>query len=521
MLLRGIDMIPVLTVQQMREIDSRAIAGNLTIGYSLMVKAAQGLYAVACECLSDKKNSEIAIFCGKGNNGGDGYVAGRMFLDAGYKVMCFSLCETDELVDEAKIAFNEYCARKGNALVLSDAADVADLSRYCLIIDAMLGTGIKGDPHGLYAIAIEAINASGVSVIATDTPSGLDNDTGVPGSPCIKATITVTMGFPKIGLYFYPGRAFVGKLIIQDLSYPDEIIAEKKINLFYPSVTKLRRFLPPRRADGSKIDHGLALLVCGSKGMAGSATLAASAALRTGCGMTHLATPESLVQVMSIKLTETVIHALYETGSGAVSSLAIDQIKKIAIGKNALCIGPGLGHDPNTLRMIREIIKCVDLPTVLDADGLNAFKDCVAELNEHAGVVVITPHRGEWVRLFGALSTDPSEMVDQVKRVANEFQITILLKGNPTLVVDPDGTAFILPFGNSALATAGTGDVLSGIIVSLLAQGTTIKEATILAAYIQGESGAIASRRLGEYSVIASDVVNTIHRVIKKISLGS
>lgn len=513
-------MIPVLTVQQMREIDSRAIAGNLTIGYSLMVKAAQGIYAVVCECLSENKNGEIAIFCGKGNNGGDGYVVGRMLLDAGYKVMCFSICETEELTGEAKVAFNEYCARKGNALVLSDAADVADLSRYSLVIDAMLGTGLKGDPHGLYAIAIDAINASGVLVIATDTPSGLDNDTGIPGSPCIKATITVTMGFPKIGLYFYPGRAFVGKLIIQDLSYPDEIIAEEKINLFYPSVKKMRRFLPPRRADGSKIDHGLALLVCGSKGMAGSATLVANAALRTGCGMTHLATPESLVQVLSIKLTETVIHSLYETAAGVVSFSAIDQIKELAIGKHALCIGPGLGHDTNTSRLIREVVKSIDLPTVLDADGLNAFKDCVDELKEHAGEIVVTPHKGEWVRLFGPLSTDPSEMVEQVKKVANQYRITILLKGNPTLAVDPDGTAYVLPFGNSALATAGTGDVLSGIIVSLLAQGTTIKEASILAAYIQGESGTTASRRLGEYSVIASDVVDTIHRVIKKISSG-
>jgi NAD(P)H-hydrate epimerase len=326
------------------------------------------------------------------------------------------------------------------------------------------------------------------------------------------------MGFPKIGLYFYPGRAFVGKLIIQDLSYPDEIIAERKINLFYPSVKKMRRFLPSRHADGSKLDHGLALLVCGSKGMAGSATLVANAALRTGCGMTHLATPESLVQVLSIKLTETVIHSLNETASGVVCFSAIDQIKGLAIGKHALCIGPGLGHDPTTSRLIREVIKTIDLPTVLDADGLNAFKDCVDELNEHAGDIVITPHRGEWVRLFGTLSADPSAMVEQVKKVANEYRITILLKGNPSLCVDPDGTAYILPFGNSALATAGTGDVLSGIIVSLLAQGATIKEATILAAYIQGESGTTASNKLGEYSVIASDVVNTIHRVIKKIS---
>ncbi len=511
-------MIPVFNVKQMREIDSAAIAGNLTIGYSLMVKAGLGLFARARECLTKNKTGEVAVFCGKGNNGGDGYVAGRMLLDAGYKVMCFSLCETEELMDEAKIAFNEYSACKGNVLVLSDAADVADLSRYCLLIDAMLGTGLKGDPHGLYTLAIEAINASNVPVIAVDTPSGLDNDTGIPGTPCIKATTTITMGYPKIGLYFYPGRAFVGNLIIQDLSYPDEIIAEKKVDLFYPSINRLKRFLPLRHPDGTKVDHGLALLICGSRGMTGSAALAADAAMRTGCGMVHLGTPESLLPILSIKLTETVLHPLYETGSGVLSFSSIDQIKELATGKHSLCIGPGLGHETNTSRLVREVVKSINLPTVLDADGLNAFKDHIGELKEHVGNLIITPHKGEWIRLFGNLSSDPSEMIGQVKSIAMEYHVTILLKGNPTVVVDPDGVAYILPFGNSALATAGTGDVLSGIIVSLLAQGTAAKEAAILGTYIHGEAGTIASLRLGEHSVIATDVVNTIYRVIRKIT---
>lgn len=514
-------MIPVLTVEQMREIDNQVIAGNLTIGYSLMVKAGLGLYAAVSEFLSFNKSSEIAIFCGKGNNGGDGYIAGRMLLDAGYKVMCFSLCETEALTGEAKIAFNDYNANKGNALILSDAADLTDLSRYSLIVDAMLGTGLKSDPHGLYAIAIEAINASGVPVIAVDTPSGLDNDTGIPGTPCIKATMTVTMGYPKLGLYFHPGRSFVGKLLIQDLSYPDELIAEKKIDIFFPSEKRLKRFLPLRHPDGSKTEHGLALLICGSRGMAGSAALVADAALRTGCGMTHLASPESLIPILSTKVTETVLYPLYETGTGTVAYSSIDQIKELAIGKHALCIGPGLSHEANTSRLVREVVKTIDLPTILDADGLNAFKDCSHELRTHAGNLIITPHRGEWGRLFGALSTEPSEIIKQVRAIAVDYKITILLKGSPTIVVDHDGTSYIMPFGNSALATAGTGDVLSGIIVSLLAQGATSKEAAILGAYIQGEAGEIASEEFGEYSVIARNVVNTIYRVIKKISQKS
>jgi ADP-dependent NAD(P)H-hydrate dehydratase / NAD(P)H-hydrate epimerase len=510
-------MIPVLTVSQMRDIDERAIAGNLTIGYSLMVKAGIGLCAAVKELMNDRGLGEIAIFCGKGNNGGDGYVAGRMLLDAGYKVMCFSLCETDELLDESKVAFNEYCARKGNVLILNDTADVSDLSRFRLIIDAMLGTGLKGDPRGLYALVIEAVNACGVPVIAVDTPSGLNNDTGIPGNPCIRATTTVTMGYPKIGLYFYPGKAFVGKLIIQDLSYPDEIVAGGKLSIFYPSFKRLRKSLPSRHPDGSKIDHGLALLICGSKGMTGSAALVAEAALRSGCGMVHLASAESLIPVLSIKLTEPVLHPLYETTAGSISFSSIEQIRELSINKNALCIGPGLTHDSDTTRLVREVIKSIDLPAVLDADGLNAFKEYTEELKDHAGTLVITPHRGEWVRLFGALSQEPSGMIEQLKSKSDEYKMTILLKGNPTLVVDSDGTAYILPYGNSALATAGTGDVLSGIIVSLIAQGATALDAAILGSYIQGEAGTIASKRLGEHSVIARDVVGTIYRVIKRL----
>ena len=507
-------MIPVLSVAQMRNVDERAIGGNFTIGYSYMLKAGMGLFRAAKEQIPDTSTGEIAIICGKGNNGGDGYVAGRMLLDAGYKIMCFSLVDIDELRGESKLAFDEYCAQKGNVLVLNDVDDLQNLSRFKLIIDAMLGTGLRGDPRGFCAAVIEMVNNSGVPVLAVDTPSGLNNDTGIPGSPCIRAHVTVTMGFPKLGLFFYPGKALTGRLIIQDLGYPDDIIAEEKPGVFLPEISDLERFVPPRYPDGSKIEHGLAFLICGSRGMTGSATLVSQAALRTGCGMTHLAAPESIIPILSIKTTETVLHPLEETESGTLSFGACDQIKELARCKDALCIGPGISHETQTSLLAREIVKTLSIPMVLDADGINAFKDTVRELVGHAGELVITPHRGEWQRLFGELPAEPAKRIESVAEKARDYNMVILLKGNPTIIAEPSGNAFILPFGNSALSSAGTGDVLSGIIVSLLAQGAPVLAASILGGFIQQEAGTIASRKFGEHSVIASDVVDTIYRVI-------
>jgi len=510
-------VIPIVTVAQMRALDEEAISHDLTKGYSYMLKAGTGLFDAVRTMLPDR-DGEIAVVCGKGNNGGDGYVAARLLLEAGRRVMCFSLCAAEELQGEARIAFNEYIESKGNFLILDDTGELASLSRYRLIIDAMLGTGARNDPHGLCAMAIEAINESKVPVIAVDTPSGLNNDTGMPGSPCIRATVTVTMGFPKIGLFFYPGRSYAGRLAIQELGYPDELVESWKPSLFFPAVENLSGILPPRKPAGSKFDHGLALLLAGSRGMAGSATLVANAAMRTGCGMTHLAAPESIIPALACKLTETVLHPIPETAAGTASLSAMKFLREKASGMQALCVGPGLSHNEETGELVRELVANVTLPAVLDADGLNAYKGRSGELGRHGGDLIITPHRGEWQRLFGDLPEAPLQRIDLLKEKAAALRLVVLLKGAPSIVADPLGSAWILPFGNSCLAKAGSGDVLSGIIVSLLAQGAEAAHAAILGAWLLGETGELASRRLGEYSVTASDVVGSLHCAIGKLN---
>jgi len=512
----------VLTIAKMKQVDQLAIAGNIETGYSYMCIAGKHIYQAALAILdkiATKDGSKnVAVICGKGNNGGDGYVAARLLQETKIDVDCFSVCDTKDLSGEALLAFKDYTGLENNTVhILTSNNKLPDFNNYSLIIDAMLGIGANGEPRGLYAEVIKAVNASRASVLAVDTPSGFDCDNGKCTSICIKANCTVAAGFLKLGQFFYPGRANVGELQVADLGYPSNIVEEQSLGIFLPDSKFLNRILPARKETGSKYNHGLALLVCGSRGMSGAAALASVAALRSGCGMVHLAVPESLVNTLAAKVTEPILHPLAETASGACSASALNEVLSLCERMNALCVGSGLSRDPQSASLVRELIKKIDKPAVIDADGLNAFVGALTEFAEHKGEIVITPHMGEWKRLFGELPDEPLDRINKLREYATQYNINILLKGSPSIAVSAKGTAVILPYGNSSLAKAGTGDVLSGIIVSLIAQGCTCFEAAILGAYLHGEAGWFASIDFTEYSVLASDLIRYIPKVIKSI----
>ena len=511
-------MIPVLSVSEMRRIDEKAIGNNVAIGYSYMLRAGECLFDEVKRLVPDSRQGEIAVMCGKGNNGGDGFVAARLLLEAGYQVMSFGLCHPDQLKGEARMAFDQLSARKGNFLLLDDLADLCNLPKYALIIDALLGTGLNGNPKGIFAEVIDAINQSGVPVLAIDTPSGLDNDRGVPGIPCVKAHTTVAMGFPKIGAFFYPGKSYIGNYCIKDLGYPDEIVDEVLPDIFLPGHEILRRLLPARKPSGSKTDHGVVTMVCGSQGMTGSAALASMAAMRTGCGMVHMAAPQSVIAVLSTLLREIVLHGVIETDNGAPASGAAGGILDLSEKSQSMCIGPGISHEEETGLLVRKLVQTIEIPVVLDADGINAYKGRVSELKNHASKLLITPHKGEWSRLFGTMPENPLDIIKTLKETAKEHGVAVLYKGSPTLVADAQGKAYVLPFGNSGMATAGSGDVLSGIIASLAAQGCGLTEAAILGAYLHGEAGNAARNEYGEYSLIAGDMIKNIYKAIKTLT---
>ncbi|MDR0306723.1 MAG: NAD(P)H-hydrate dehydratase [Chitinispirillales bacterium] len=515
-------MIPILTIEQMRRIDQLSIAGNINTGFSYMAAAGRRVFEAALEMLRANGGAKnVAVICGGGNNGGDGYIAARMLHEAGFSVDCFSLCESKDLSGEALLAFKDYRSYGGSTSTLSSIKDLPDLNRYNLIIDAMLGTGTKGAPRGLYADVIDAVNLSKAACLAVDTPSGLDSDNAVPSSPCIKADRTVAAGFPKLGQFFYPGRAFIGRLEIADLGYPQNIVKEQSGGVFLPDNKFLADNLPVRKEYGSKMDHGLALLVCGSRGMSGAAALASMAALRCGCGMVHLAVPESIADSLSVKITEPVMHPLTETVSGTSSVAALHDVLSLSERMDSLCIGCGLSRDPQTALLARELVCKTEKPAVLDADGLNAFEGHLPELERHAGELVLTPHMGEWKRLFGQLDENPLARIEALRERAARFNVNILLKGNPSIAVNPKGKAVILPFGDSSLAKAGTGDVLSGIIASLIAQGCPCFEAAISGAYLHGEAGRLAGIELTRYCVLAGDLMGYIPKAIRGITRKS
>lgn len=510
-------MIPVVTTEQMRAIDQAAIAGEELVGFGYMLKAAMGLFSAVRTIQPDPADGDIAVVCGKGNNGGDGYVAAGLLLDAGYRVMVFGLYGRDALSGEALLAFNEYDMRKGNFLLLEDTEELAQLTRYSVVVDAILGTGLTGNPRGRAAKAIDAVNAAGRPVIAADTPSGLDNDTGHPGAPCIRAHTTVTMGFPKLGALFYPGRTCIGTLWIQDLGYPDDIVADHHDDVLLPNRTSLTAFLPPRNPAGSKANHGQALLVSGARGMCGSAALACNSAMRTGCGMVHAAVAQGAVDVLAAMVTEPVLHACPQTAAGSLALQALESVAAVAERTQAACIGPGLSHHPDTTALVRALLGRLSQPIVLDADGINAFRDDPSGLAEHTGPLVITPHAGEFARVFGPLPDAPEPRVQRVRSAARDTNTVILLKGAPTIVATPDGDTYIMPVGNSGMATAGSGDVLSGIIVSLMAQGASPVDASLLGCMLHALAGDLAADTHGEYGMVASDMVAALPTVLTRI----
>lgn len=522
-------MIPVVTVEQMRNIDSEAIHGDEAIGYEYMQRAARGIFETVQDHLPNTNcgdfmlSESITIVCGKGNNGGDGFLVAKMLADAGYNTRVFALFDKEQLKGEAKKAFEEYENASGQLSYIKEEEDLSEfveyISKNCsLLIDAILGTGTNGDPRGLSSKLIEMINNTAVPVLSVDTPSGLNNDDGSPGIPCIHADSTVTMGFPKLGTFFYPGRASVGSLMIKDLNYPRDLLQHYEEAVFVPAMEDLRAMLPARRESGSKFDHGVALMICGSKGMTGAPVLSSMSTMRTGAGMVHMAAPESIIETLANQVREVVFHGIDETPNGRASLSALDECMNLAEMAQVLCLGPGISHDLETSALVKELVSSLDKPMILDADGLNAYKGCVEELKKHKGPLLITPHYGEWQRLFGPLPEKPLAKIAMLQAKAKEFNMIILLKGAPTIVVDPEGRAFILPYGNSGMATAGSGDVLAGIITGLAAQGSTLSDAAILASYLHGQSGDMAADELSEYSMIASDLLDYLPMAIKNLA---
>lgn len=513
----------VVTSQEMRDIDSRTINEIGVPGVILMENAGLAVVQVVKDVLAGKKR--VAIFVGRGNNGGDGLVVARHLAQAGYVVNVYLLAEPGRFAGDAltnlQIVQNLHLPIK---LLLSQEALTeyqGEIQHSDVIVDAIFGTGLRGAVRGFAAEAIDFINRNvDCPVVSIDLPSGLEADTGRAEGTCIRANHTVTMGLPKRGLLLHPGVDFTGKLTVADIGFPEEVIDAQNISVNWVRERETTRLLPTRPRDAHKGTCGHVFLIAGSVGLTGAATLASEAVLRVGAGMATLGIPESLNPIMEEKLTEVMTVPLCETDAQTLSLNAEGKIFELLQRANVAAIGPGLSRNSATVELVHRLCTKVELPKVIDADGLNALAEKPELLDELGSEAILTPHPGEMARLLGcSIQEVESDRIGIPQNFAKEHGVTLVLKGAPTITASPSGEVYLNSTGNAGMATAGMGDVLTGAIAGLLAQGLNPVDAAILGVYVHGLAADIAAEKIGESGIIAGDVLRRLPEALNAIEM--
>jgi NAD(P)H-hydrate epimerase len=483
--------------------------------YVLMEKAGQVVADEAAKFLSGK--DKVLIICGKGNNGGDGLVAARWLRKQGFSPTIFLLSEKETLTSEAKRALEKLPV---DIPILSDIAILrSSLPEFSLVIDAIFGFSLKGAVRGLAAEVIKLLREVEVPILSIDIPSGVEADTGQVYGEVVKASETITFTCPKVGLILYPGANFVGKLIVREIGIPKEIVT-KNCRRFLIQADLVQRWLPKRAPDIHKKAVGQVLVIAGSQGMTGAAVLTAKAALRMGAGYVSLVIPASLNEILEGKLTEILTYPMPETLNKTLSEKAFVQISKLVQNYDVVILGPGLSTHSSTVKLVQRLVAKLPNRLVLDADGLNALVEVTDILSERRSETIITPHPGELARLLGKESGEiQSDRVGVCEEVAKTWQLCVLLKGARTVVSTLDESC-LNPTGNPGMATAGTGDVLAGMIGALWAQGLSSFKAAAVAAYLHGLAGDLAIKEFTEYSLIASDLIAYLPKALKVVGVG-
>ncbi len=501
----------IVSAAEMREID-RATSERFGVpSLTLMENAGS---AVARFILSDYPRAErVSIICGKGNNGGDGFVAARKLREAGLAVRILLLCAADELRGDAaamyqKLTTHPQVAQDERGLLSSPELWEADV-----VVDAILGTGFRPPASPLYAAAIRRMNESSAPVVAVDIPSGADADAMRPaeGVTVARADAIVTFTAPR------PAHVFAdlttGPTVIAPIGSPPSAIASK-LGLELSGPADFASLLASRKRDANKGSYGHVLVIGGSLGKAGAAAMAGFAALRVGAGLSTVATPKSVLPTVAGFHPELMTEPLKETSAGTIASSNLQSIflDRLIEHKSILAIGPGISREVETQDFVRTMLKTYRTPVVLDADGLNAFENRSGELTGNIGPVVITPHPGEMSRLTGqSIVQIQANRIEVTRAFAREHEIVVVLKGRRTLIASPDGAVWVNPTGNPGMATGGTGDVLTGMVAGLIAQHPgEILLATVLAVYLHGLSGDLAAKELGEEPLVASDLIRFI-----------
>lgn len=504
----------VLTAQEMREIDRLAIEKIGIPSMVLMENAGKRVAEVAFEILQQKQGKRVLILCGKGNNGGDGMVAARHLLSLGVSVDIALVGEKESLRGDAKIQFSILEKMDVSFFFITDIGDLNRLNPGDVLIDALLGTGTSGQIQGLLPSVIEWINKQSSPVISVDIPSGIHSDTGACLGACVRACRTVTLAEWKRGLVLFPGKGCAGNVQVVDIGIPGSIVQHFPCKTYYLEEKDIRNWLPERVAHAHKGHFGKVLVLAGSTGMTGAASLTSLACLRAGAGLVLLGIPRSLNPILEVKLTEVMTRPLPETSEGTLSLTAESEIREWLEWADVLAIGPGLSRNPETAELVRRIVMNTSLPIVLDADGLNAFEGQSVLFQKRKGFLILTPHPGELARLISdpGVSSEKidTERIEIARAWAKNGNAILVLKGAPTVVADLEGNVYVNSTGNSGMATGGAGDVLTGLIAGLLAQKLSPLYSALCGVYLHGLAGDLASKRIGQRALLAGDILDAI-----------
>jgi NAD(P)H-hydrate epimerase len=515
----------IVTAEQMAALDRRTIEELGVAGVVLMEVAGRAVVEAMESRFCGVGGRSVLVLCGKGNNGGDGFVVARHLLSRGADVVSCLLGRVADLRVDALINARILERLGGVIEELPGEGDLARLderlARAEVIVDALFGTGLRRPAGGRLAGAIERMNRAGKPVVAVDIPSGLFADSGVIPGPAIRAELTVTFGLPKLVHYTYPAAACCGEVVVADIGIPARFVEEAGIGTELLTAGCLARLRAPRAADAHKGRFGHLLIVAGSPGKTGAAALAGEAAVRLGAGLVTVAVPRSLNAVLEVKLTEAMSLPLPETARGGLAEEAYEAIVEFLQRASALALGPGLGGDPETVALVRRLVAERTRPTVVDADGLNALAGDLGPLRGPADAppLVLTPHPGEMSRLTGKpTATIQADRLACARELATAHGVHVVLKGAGTIVAEPDGRVFLNPTGNASLASGGTGDVLTGMIGALLAQGFPPGEAACAAVYLHGAAADVLVRERPEWHVAAGDLIRAFPAALEACS---
>jgi len=512
----------LVSAAEMQAMDRRTIETFGLPGRLLMENAGRGAAQVLLQTFPGLTGQKVAIIAGRGNNGGDGFVIARCLFQKGIAVRVYLLAESNAVRGDAAANLE---LLKPLGIAVDEIPDKSAFKRHKTAmrlqdvwVDAVLGTGLKSDVDGYFREIIDFINALNKPVFSVDIPSGLDSDSGQPRGACIRAHATATFGFAKIGHMLLPGATYTGSLHIVDIGIPGHIVAQAEPSQHLLTPEMIRNTLVPRPPDAHKGTTGHLLVVAGSPGKTGAAAMAAMAAMRAGAGLVTLGAPKSLNPVLASRFLEAMTSDLPETLDGLLAESAFDKIMDLLSGKKCLVFGPGVGISADIESLLKRILPFLSIPVVIDADGLNNLAGDAGMLKTAGAPVILTPHPGEMARLMGvSVRRVQADRPACAREFAREYNLHLVLKGARTVMAHPDGKVYINPTGNAGMASGGMGDILTGVIGGLLAQGYAPEAATHLGVYLHGAAADHLAEQIGPIGFLAGDVMNAVPGQIKKL----